>query len=163
MTQYKGIFGESAFKVGTNHLRFVEEKALFRSARIAVPIFPNPYIPNDIVANAAGGDAVTVLPDWRPLAPGAGFALPVNGERERFYPAPQVDFSGQNISMAINYALQPDKSMQIMSVESAAFEGELFLCQDPLTMTAGVQVFVGQGVGIGRIVDVLVFDPSLSQ
>src|SRR5262249_48269833 len=119
-------------------------------------------------------------------------------------------FSGQNISMAINYELESDSSMKILSVESAAFEGELFLCQDPLTRdllhvrqydsideimdwlsshpgaqevcqilvkfntanqgpvsvtskTAGVQVFVGQGVGVGRIVDVLVFDPTLSQ
>jgi hypothetical protein len=32
-----------------------------------------------------------------------------------------------------------------------------------LSKTAGVVAYVGQGVGIGRIVDVLLFDTTLSQ
>ena len=208
LREYKGAFAETAFTLGTSHLKMVEELPMIKSAKVAVPIFDKPYEPAGANPSAAGPNVKVTLPDWRPLAPGSGFRIPVNAQRDRFVPAAQVDFSGQNITMAINYALQPDKSLKILGVETQIFEGELFLCQDPGTKdllhvrqydsvaevldwlddhpgardacdilvryspfneapvqitakSAGVQVTVGQGVGIGRIVDALFYDPSL--
>jgi hypothetical protein len=211
LTQYKGAFAgaETAFSLGTAHLKMVEEEPLIKSARVAVPIFDDPYKAGATTTTAAGPQVKVTLPDWRPLAPGAGFRIPVNAQRDRFIPAAQVDFSGQNISMALNYQLNDsDKSMKILGVETQTFEGELFMCQDPRTKdllhvrqydsvadvldwlekhpgareacdilvrfspfnespisitskSAGVQVTVGQGVGIGRIIDALFYDVTL--
>jgi hypothetical protein len=212
LTNYKGAFGETAFSLGTSHLKMVQEEPLLKSARVAVPIWDDPYSGGKSSSTTAAGPQVKVtLPDFRPLAPGSGFRIPVNAQRDRFIPAAQVDFSGQNISLAINYKKNDDdQSMQILGVETQTFEGELFLCQDPGTndllhvrqydsvaevqdwlahhpgassstgcdilvrfspfneapvsitsKSAGVQVNVGQGVGIGRIIDALIYDVTL--
>jgi hypothetical protein len=110
--------------------------------------------------------------------------------------------------VAVNYDLVENNKMKIKSVESQQFQGELFVCEDPIThdllhvkqydsiaeiqdwieahpgvfeacdlivrysdfnegavsvtsKANGVQVTVGQGVGIGRVIDALIFDPSL--
>jgi hypothetical protein len=207
LTQYKGAFGETAFTLGTAHLKLVQEEPLIKSARVAVPIFDDPYSPGS-GQTAAGPQVKITIPDWRPLAPGSGFRIPVNAQRDRFIPAAQVDFSGQNISLAINYELNDDRSMRILGVETQTWEGELFLCRDPTTQdflhvrqydsaaeildwlenhpgardacdilvrfsafneapvsvtskSAGLQVILGQGVGIGRVIDALLYDVTL--
>jgi hypothetical protein len=211
LTNYRGAFGETAFTLGTSHLKMVEPEPLIKSAKVAVPIWDNPYSGGKTGTTAAGPQVLVTLPDWRPLAPGSGFRVPFNAQRDKFIPAAQVDFSGQNISLAIDYKLNDeDQSMKILAAESQTFEGELFLCKDPGTgdllhvrqydsvaevqdwlqhhagadastacdilvrfspfneapisitsKSAGVQVTVGQGVGIGRIISAQIYDSSL--
>jgi hypothetical protein len=209
LTNYKGAFGETPFTIGTSHIKLVDTLADFKSAKIAVPLYDTPYDASGTNTSAAGPQLRITLPDWRPLAPGSGFRIPVNAQRDKFIPAAQVDLSGQTVSLAIDYSLNDDKTMKILAVETQAFEGELFLCQDPVSSdllhvrqydsvaeildwfenhagsrdacqvliryspfndspvtitskSAGIQVIVGQGVGIGRIIDAVLFDPSLS-
>lgn len=210
MTDYKGAFTGTPFSLKTNNIQLVKYDPNNEAAQVQLPNWKDPY------SKAAGllpDPGPKVLPNWRPLAPGAGFPIPVNGERDRFIPAAAIDFSGQNLSMNLDYNEDPkDHSFTIIASEASVFEGEIFLCDDPVTheilhvrqydsiaeiqdwmsrhtgvqdacdmfirttpagsgsalgepaqllaKKAGITATVGQGSGVGRIIDVLVYDAS---
>jgi len=204
---YKGIFTGTPFSLGTKYMKFIAPDQLNEAAKVNIPFFADPYNPTGVTA-AATNPGKFILPDWRPKAPGSGFEIPINAQLDRFVPAEAVNLSGQNLSMLVDYKKLDDSSMKILAVESETYEGEVFICQDPMTKdilharqydsiediqdwindhpgvydacdllprtspydgslvqltskTAGVVLTVGQGSGVGRVVDVLFFDPTL--
>jgi hypothetical protein len=205
LSAYRGAFTGTPFAIGSAFMTLVQPQPYTKSATVAIPFFADPYAP----AIAAGSPPPRMtMPDWTPLAPGAGLLIPLDGQRDRFLPAAKVDFSGQNLDMTVAYQIQPDKTMKILGIESHTFEGSIFLCQDPIThdllsvqqydsvaniqawisshpgvyeacdllvrnsaidsspvqvaaKKAGVVLTVGQGSGVGRVVDAFFYDPSL--
>lgn len=206
LTAYKGAFTGTPLSLGTNYIKKIQEQPNNEALQVQMPNFKDPY---DLSQGTDPTPGAKILPDWRPLAPGAGFPIPVNGMRDRFVPAAAIDMSGQNLSANLDYAEQEsDHTLKILAAEAQTFEGEIFLCQDPIThdllhvkqydsiadvqawidkhpgvqdacdmfirlsgsgsdpvqvlaKQAGITATVGQGSGVGRIIDILFYDPTL--
>lgn len=131
LTSYKGAFGETAFTIGTKHMKKIQDLPLIRSARVQVPAFSNPYDP--YVGPVASIPMLETIADWRPKAPNNGFRIPINGQRDRFISSASIDFSGSSLSLNLDYEQQPDGRMKLQAVQSNDYMGDLFLCRDPVT------------------------------
>ncbi len=132
LTNYRGAFTGTVFSLGTSHLKLLETLPNIKSARVALPFFPDPYKPGQ-QTSAAAVPAPIVLVDWRPETPAHGIRIPLNGQFDKFIPSASVSFGGSSLALDIDYSLGADGAIIVNAVQSDEYMGNLFLCQDPLT------------------------------
>jgi hypothetical protein len=132
LTNYKGAFTSTVFTLGSNHIKMVQPLPLIQSAKVAVPNYPDPYAPFT-GQGVAAPPMIETLGDWRPKAPNNGFRVVVNGQRDKFYPAESIDFTGSSLSLLLDVERQKDNTLKILAVQSNDYMGDVFLCRDPAT------------------------------
>ncbi len=128
---YKGAFGETAFTLGTAHMRVTQTMPFIRSAKVEVPTFADPY--NPAAVTVAGPALLTTIVDWRPSMPNNGFRIPINGQRDRFIASASIDFTGTSLALLLDYLELPNGFAKLEAVQSNDYMGEVFLCRDPNT------------------------------
>jgi hypothetical protein len=73
-----------------------------------------------------------------------GFAVSVDGSRDKFVNTYAVDFTGVGITANVNYDFSYDKdgkaSLAIKAVETQDFLGSVFVCAEPNAMTGNPDV-----------------------
>ena len=138
LAHYKSAFvgNETVFHLGSSHLKVVQTVPDYASAFIQSPVWKNPYKESE----GDFSDPIKLLLPYEPKQPGLGFAIPVNGQTNRFVSTYHSDLSGQTITAEVmwDYALDADTgkpktdgSIEIKAAYSGDFLGTVFLCNDP--------------------------------
>lgn len=132
LKMYKGAFTGTPFAIGSTVMKLDKTLPYIKSALVSVPLFPDPYNP-EAGASLAATEKSQILVDWRPETPANGIRIPVNAQRDRFIPSATLNFSGSSLDFDIDYKELPDGHVRIEAVQSDNYQGNLFLCQDPVT------------------------------
>jgi hypothetical protein len=137
LTRYQGAFGATAFALGPTTIKVTQTDPAIAQATIRVPIHQNPYDP------LSGLNApLDILVPWIPKQPGVGFPIAQSGALDRFVSASRLDLGGNTLDARVYYDViidpnthQPmaNGAIQLLAVESGAFQGDVFPCQDPQT------------------------------
>ena len=132
LQRYPGAFGETAFTLGTSHIKIEETLQNLQNAWVSVPSFANPYAANDSTQQPT---MLQVLTNWKPKQPQEGFPIPVNGTRSRFYSATSLDFTGESTTFNFDYEddLAKPGYAKLLAAETFDFLGDVFLCKDPIS------------------------------
>lgn len=155
LSQYPGAFGETAFTLGTTHLKIAQTFPNIQNAKVQVPSFLNPYDPT------SPATVLEVLTDWKPKQPQEGFPIPINGTRSKFYSAASLDFTGESITFRFDYEAVPNsQNIRLLAVETTDYLGEVFLCKDPAT---GDLLHAKMYDPVGGIIDWLQAHPGTYQ
>ncbi len=127
LEKYKGAFYETAFTLGTKHLKVLETFPYMQNAKVEVPNFSNPY------DTTSPSTPIQLLTDYKPMQPQEGFPIPINGTRDKFIVANSLDFTGESITFRFDYHDAEDGHIELLAVETTDYMGDVFLCKDPLT------------------------------
>jgi hypothetical protein len=133
LKNYRGGFAGSgtAFGIGTSYIKLVQELPLIKSARVALPLFDDPYAPVAPGPGIAAGNAPILIADWRPKTPANGIRIPVNEQLDKFIPSATVVFGGSSLTLDLDYVETPEHTMRLEAVNSDSYMGNIFLCVDP--------------------------------
>ena len=104
---------------------------------VQVGLHSNPYDLTSGPPPGVSSPVVTALIPWAPKQPGIGFPVALDGQREQFIETYQMDFSGEQITAAVDYDFalgaggQPTAQILFLAVETTDFLGDVFALSGP--------------------------------